>query len=162
GAGGLRGRDRPRLVRRTQAARDHLRPRTPRPVSRRRRVHRHRAAPPRLAGVRADARRLVHLEAASIGELIDLCGLVATVTGAARGFGFASSRRLAEAGASVLLTDRRADRLEAAVRRLADYGDRIASAVGDISAPDEVDLLVAAAVDRFGRLDVLVNNAAAY
>jgi 2-dehydro-3-deoxy-D-gluconate 5-dehydrogenase len=104
----------------------------------------------------------VRLEAASIGELIDLSGRVALVTGAAQGFGFASSRRLAEAGASVLLTDRRADRLDAAAERLADYGDRISSAAGDVSVRNEVDGLVAAAVDRFGRLDMLVNNAAAY
>jgi 2-deoxy-D-gluconate 3-dehydrogenase len=105
---------------------------------------------------------VVRLAAASISELIDLSGRVALVTGAAQGFGFASSRRLAEAGASVLLTDRRTDRLEAAAERLADYGDRISPAVGDVSVRDEVDALVAAAVDRFGRLDLLVNNAAAY
>ena len=89
-------------------------------------------------------------------------GRVALVTGAAQGFGFACARRLAEAGAAVLLTDRRADRVEAAAGRLAEYAERIAWAVGDVSARDEVDALVATAVERFGRLDVLVNNAAAY
>jgi 2-deoxy-D-gluconate 3-dehydrogenase len=97
-----------------------------------------------------------------LAELIDLGGRVALVTGAAQGFGFASARRLAEAGAAVLLTDRRPDRLEAAAGRLADHGDRIAFAVGDVSVPVEVDALVETAVTRFGRLDVLVNNAAAY
>ena len=55
----------------------------------------------------------------AIGELLDLSGRVALVTGAAQGFGFACARRLAEAGAAVLLTDRRADRVEAAAGRLA-------------------------------------------
>ena len=98
----------------------------------------------------------------SIADLLDLRGRVALVTGAAQGFGFACARRLAEAGAAVLLTDRRADRVEAAAGRLSDYADRVAWAVGDVSARDEVDALVATAVERFGRLDVLVNNAAAY
>jgi 2-deoxy-D-gluconate 3-dehydrogenase len=100
--------------------------------------------------------------ASSLAELLDLSGRVALVTGAAQGFGFASARRLAEAGAAVLLTDRRGDRLEAAAERLGAYGDRIAWALGDVSVPDEVDALIATAVERFGRLDVLVNNAAAY
>jgi 2-deoxy-D-gluconate 3-dehydrogenase len=98
----------------------------------------------------------------SIAQLLDLGGRVALVTGAAQGFGFASARRLAEAGAAVLLTDRRADRLEAAAGRLAAHGERISYAVGDVSATAEVDALVAAAVTRFERVDVLVNNAAAY
>ena len=97
-----------------------------------------------------------------LAELIDLTGRVALVTGAAQGFGFASARRLAEAGAAVLLTDRRADRVEAAVGRLAEYGDRVSFAVGDVSVQEEVDALIETAVERFGRLDVLVNNAAAY
>lgn len=46
--------------------------------------------------------------------------------------------------------------------RLAGYGDRVAWAAGDVSVPDDVDSLVSVAVKRFGRLDVLVNNAATY
>ncbi len=102
-------------------------------------------------------------DAQPLTELIDLGGRVALVTGAAQGFGFASARRLAEAGAAVLLTDRRADRLEAAAGRLAEqHGERVSFAVGDVSVSEQVDALIEAAVERFGRLDVLVNNAAAY
>jgi 2-deoxy-D-gluconate 3-dehydrogenase len=98
----------------------------------------------------------------AIADLIDLDGRVALVTGAAQGFGFAAAHRLAEAGARVLLTDRRGDAVEAAVGRLAAHADRVACAAGDVSSAQDVDGLVAAAVARFGRLDVLVNNAAVY
>jgi 2-deoxy-D-gluconate 3-dehydrogenase len=102
-------------------------------------------------------------DAQSLAELIDLGGRVALVTGAAQGFGFASARRLAEAGAAVVLTDRSADRLEAAAGRLAEqHGELVSFAVGDVSVSEEVDALVEAAVARYGRLDVLVNNAATY
>lgn len=98
----------------------------------------------------------------TIAELLDLGGRTALVTGAAQGFGFSAARRLAEAGASVLLADSRAAAVEAAAARLAHYGERIAWAAGDVSVPDDVDGLVSAVVECFGRLDVLVNNAAAY
>jgi 2-deoxy-D-gluconate 3-dehydrogenase len=100
--------------------------------------------------------------ATALAELLDLSGRTALVTGAAQGFGFAISRRLAEAGAAVLLTDRRAEAVAAAAGRLAHHGDRVAAAAGDVSVPAEVDALIASARGRFGRLDVLVNNAAAY
>ena len=99
---------------------------------------------------------------ASLAGLLDLTGKTALVTGAAQGFGFAAAQRLAEAGAAVLLTDRRGDAVEAAAGRLLQYGERVSWAAGDVSVPDDVDALVAIAVERFGSLDVLVNNAAAY
>jgi 2-deoxy-D-gluconate 3-dehydrogenase len=97
-----------------------------------------------------------------VASLLELTDKVALVTGAAQGFGFACARRLSEAGASVLLADRRADRLADAHARLADNGGAVASAEGDVSAEADVDALVAAAVSRFGRLDVLVNNAGVF
>jgi 2-dehydro-3-deoxy-D-gluconate 5-dehydrogenase len=94
-----------------------------------------------------------------LSELLSLRGRAALVTGAAQGFGFACARRLAEAGAAVLLADRRREPLEAAIARL--EGD-VAGAVADIGVSADVEALVAECVDRFGRLDVLVNNAAVY
>ena len=94
--------------------------------------------------------------------LLDLGGKAALVTGAAQGFGFACARRLAEAGAHVALADRRADRLEAARGRLHADGRRVVAAEGDISAEEDVERLVRTAVEHFGRLDVLVNNAGVF
>jgi 2-deoxy-D-gluconate 3-dehydrogenase len=92
-------------------------------------------------------------------ELASLEGRVALVTGAAQGFGFACARRLVEAGAAVVLADRRADRLEAAVERLT---GRVHGETGDVSREADVGRLVSSAVERFGRLDVLVNNAGVF
>src|SRR5919206_232405 len=79
-----------------------------------------------------------------------LDGRVAFVTGASRGIGAAVGRRLAEEGASVALASRSGD----------DLGLAGALAVAcDVRSAEQIDRAVAAAVERFGRLDVLVNNA---
>jgi len=97
-----------------------------------------------------------------LASLVDLSGKTALVTGAAQGFGFACARRLAEAGAAVVLADRRPDRLEQAGARLADQGRSVATAIGDVSVEEDATALVATARERFGRLDVLVNNAGVF
>jgi 2-deoxy-D-gluconate 3-dehydrogenase len=98
----------------------------------------------------------------SLASLVDLDGKAALVTGAAQGFGFACARRLAEAGAKVMLVDRRADRLDAARDRLASRGHPVVTALGDVSVEADVDRLVDAAVASLGRLDVVVNNAGVF
>ena len=98
----------------------------------------------------------------SLASLLDLSGKVAVVTGAAQGFGFACARRLAEAGVAVVLADRRPDRLDEARARLAEAGRTVATVEGDVSVEADVDRLVGTAVARFGRLDVLVNNAGVF
>ncbi|MGE3994368.1 MAG: SDR family NAD(P)-dependent oxidoreductase [Variibacter sp.] len=79
-------------------------------------------------------------------------GRVAIVTGAAQGIGAATARRLAAEGAQVLL----ADRDELVEKTAADIG---ASIILDITAPDAGERLARAALDAFGKIDVLVNNA---
>ena len=95
----------------------------------------------------------------SLTELVDLSGKVAIVTGAAQGLGLESARRLAEAGAAVVVNDLDGDRAREAVAGLAAAGRRATAAAGDVSRRPDAEALVAAAVDAYGRVDILVNNA---
>ena len=83
----------------------------------------------------------------------------AVVTGAARGIGFAIAERLSRAGAQVVVADVDEEGAVAAVERLREAGGEAVEAVADITKLDEVDAIVKRAIDAFGKLDVLVNNA---
>jgi NAD(P)-dependent dehydrogenase (short-subunit alcohol dehydrogenase family) len=85
-------------------------------------------------------------------------GKVVVVTGAARGIGRATAERFLSEGARVVIADVDADRLDATAGELASP-DSLLSMVTDVSRKDEVEQLVTSAVARFGRLDVMVNNA---
>ena len=81
---------------------------------------------------------------------------VAIVTGAAGGIGAAIAARLSAEGAKVVIADLKADAAQAAAAKLA--GDAIG--VGcDVGSEEQVEACVRASLDRFGRLDVIVNNA---
>jgi NAD(P)-dependent dehydrogenase (short-subunit alcohol dehydrogenase family) len=84
-----------------------------------------------------------------------LDGKVAIVTGASSGFGDRFVRTLVEAGASVVAVARRVDRLDA----LAAEVDGVAAMQCDVSRDDDLRRVVAATLERFGRIDVVVNNA---
>jgi len=90
-----------------------------------------------------------------------LDGKVALVTGASKGIGRAIAARCAEAGASVMLTSRKDGALREAMTTIAPSGDAeldcFAANAGD---PDAAHAAVSATIERFGRLDLLVNNAA--
>jgi 3-oxoacyl-[acyl-carrier protein] reductase len=86
-------------------------------------------------------------------------GKVAIVTGAAGGIGEAYARALAGEGAAVVIADMDADRGEVVAKDLGDAGLFVRT---DVSDPDSAAAMAAATVDRFGGIDLLVNNAAIY
>ena len=88
-----------------------------------------------------------------------LAGRVAIVTGGSRGIGAAIAARLAESGAAVVVSGRDADRLERAVKELETLGAPVLGVVADSTKRQDADRLAGAARERFGRIDVLVNNA---
>jgi NADP-dependent 3-hydroxy acid dehydrogenase YdfG len=88
-----------------------------------------------------------------------LDGAVALVTGASSGIGAATARRLAREGAAVALVARRRDRLDQVAAEIAAAGGHAVPMEFDISEPDRAEAAVQHTLDRFGRLDVLVNNA---
>ncbi|MBX5484178.1 MAG: glucose 1-dehydrogenase [Myxococcaceae bacterium] len=85
---------------------------------------------------------------------------VAIVTGAAMGIGFGIARAFVDAGARVLMADLDADALRAAAARLPK--EQVGTVVVDVATDGCGEQLVSACLDRFGRLDVLVNNAGIY
>ncbi len=86
-------------------------------------------------------------------------GQVAVVTGAAQNIGRAIARVLAESGARVLLTDIQDERGEAAAAAIRDGGGEVSYAHADVSEEADIRRMVEVAVERYGRLDILVNNA---
>jgi 3-oxoacyl-[acyl-carrier protein] reductase len=88
-----------------------------------------------------------------------LAGRTAVVTGGTRGIGLAIARALAEDGASVVVSGRDAGRLESAVKEVETLGASALGVAADQSKREDCDRLVDAAKERFGRVDVLVNNA---
>jgi len=86
---------------------------------------------------------------------------VAIITGSSRGLGLATARALATEGCLVTLCGRTADTLDAAARDVAAHAggaDRVRAVRGDVSDVRGVEAIVAAAVETFGGIDVLVNN----
>ncbi len=86
-------------------------------------------------------------------------GRVALVTGASSGIGVAVAEALAGAGASVLVAARREARLKELVAGIQEAGREAGYRVTDVARRDDVEALARDAVDRWGRIDVLVNNA---
>ena len=89
----------------------------------------------------------------------DLTGKVAVITGASSGIGRATALSLAREGVRVVLGARRTDRLQEAVQTIKGAGGEARALQTDVSRSEEVERLVREAVEAFGRLDLLVNNA---
>ena len=95
------------------------------------------------------------------GSLFDLSGRVALVTGASRGIGSAIAEIMAEYGASVVLSSRKQADLDAEAERInAKHGEKATAIAAHSGRPDDLQNLVQAVMERFSRIDILVNNAA--
>jgi NADP-dependent 3-hydroxy acid dehydrogenase YdfG len=86
-------------------------------------------------------------------------GKVVVITGASSGLGEETARHLAEQGASVVLGARRTDRIESLANQIKENGGKALAISTDVTKSDQVKQLVEAAVDKFGRVDVMLNNA---
>jgi NAD(P)-dependent dehydrogenase (short-subunit alcohol dehydrogenase family) len=91
--------------------------------------------------------------------MLELKSDVALVTGAGSGLGAAIARRLAAAGATVIVADVAADRGQAVAERIAAAGGAAEAVALDVAQPEAVDRVLRDALGRHGRLDIVVNNA---
>jgi gluconate 5-dehydrogenase len=94
-----------------------------------------------------------------VNELFNLSGRTAIVTGGSRGIGVEMAEALAEAGANLVLCARRAEWLDETVERFRANNVNVRGEVCDVSKPDEVQSVVDTAVNEFGKVDILINNA---
>ncbi|WP_176087101.1 SDR family oxidoreductase, partial [Burkholderia vietnamiensis] len=92
-----------------------------------------------------------------MSENID--GKVVVITGASSGLGLAAARHLAARGAHVVLGARRIERLQQLVEELSGQGARALAFAADVTVREQVERLVDGAVQGFGRIDVMINNA---
>jgi NAD(P)-dependent dehydrogenase (short-subunit alcohol dehydrogenase family) len=88
-----------------------------------------------------------------------LDGRVAVVTGSSSGLGVEFARALADVGATLVLVARRTGRLEALAAELQEQGTTALPCSADVTSPEACEAVVRRAIERFGRVDVLVNNA---
>lgn len=95
----------------------------------------------------------------SVHELFDLTGRVAIVTGGSRGLGKEIAEGLAEAGASLMICARRERWLKPTLKEFQARGFNVLAKVADVSKPEDIEAVVKATIEAFGKIDILVNNA---
>lgn len=99
------------------------------------------------------------LRTADLMEMFRLDGKVVIVTGASSGLGVAFAQGCAQAGADVVLAARRTEKLGDTAELVAAAGRRALAVRTDVTEPEQCQSMVARAMEEFGRVDVLVNNA---
>src|ERR1700757_4188578 len=92
-------------------------------------------------------------------ETSNITDKVVVITGASSGIGESTAKLLAERGAKVALGARRSNRIDTVVQEIAASGGKAVGFTTDVTKRAEVEALIQRAVDGFGRVDVLVNNA---
>jgi uncharacterized protein len=88
-----------------------------------------------------------------------LKGKVVLITGASSGFGADAARLFAKEGCRVVLAARRIERLQAIVAEIQNAGGEAVAVPVDVNEPDEIDVMVKTVLERFGKIDILFNNA---
>jgi 2-deoxy-D-gluconate 3-dehydrogenase len=101
-------------------------------------------------------------EDSKIQELLDFTGKVAIVTGAGKGVGVGIATWLADAGTDVVVTSRTLADLEKVVKDIEATGHKALAIPGDVSRAADVKRVVDGAIKHFGKIDILVNNAAIF
>lgn len=96
-----------------------------------------------------------------IKELFDLAGKTAIVTGGGRGLGEQIATGLAEAGANVVLCSRKVEACQEVAQELEELGVKTLALRCDITNPDDIKNVVEQTIQRFGKIDILVNNSGA-
>ena len=92
--------------------------------------------------------------------MANLAGKVAFVTGSSKDIGAGIAARLAADGASIIVNySRSAEDAAVVIKRITDAGGSVFAVKADISKPEEIKPLIDAALNQFGRLDILINNA---
>ncbi|WP_435980375.1 SDR family oxidoreductase [Psychrobacter sp. DM4] len=94
-------------------------------------------------------------------DLFDLTGKIALVTGASRGIGESIARLLASRGAHVIVSSRKIDACQAVADSIVENGDKASAFACHVGEMDQIETIFAHIKDEFGRIDILVNNAAA-
>lgn len=92
-------------------------------------------------------------------DLFDMSDKVVVVTGASSGLGVAFAKAFAEAGSDIVLAARRADRLADTAAAVEALGRKALSVPADVADPEQCQAVIDAAMETFGRVDVLINNA---